>query len=185
MPKPHEAVILGLECKIGDSQSTLCRFGIDHEGVLPDQFANQLVRFGEGGRGVWPSKINTSPPAKPHNIAHGDVSGVDQSQCLERVNPSRGEGVPRFDSSLLMRHWKEGERGLKISSKTKRATLVECGLQLGKSCFVLELIFPPSPQESAILVSDCKSVYAGSIPTSASTIRKPRRLTSAGFFFVV
>ena len=84
-----------------------------------------------------------------------------------------------------MRRWKEGERGLKISSKTKRATLVGCGLQLGKSCFVLELLFTPSPHESAILVSDCKSVYAGSIPTSASTIRKPRRLTSAGFFFVV
>ena len=33
-------------------------------------------------------------------------------------------------------------------------------------------------------MSDCKSVYAGSIPTSASTIRKPRRLMSAGFFFV-
>ena len=25
------------------------------------------------------------------------------------------------------------------------------------------------------LLADCKSVYAGSIPTSASTIRKPRR----------
>lgn len=50
-----------------------------------------------------------------------------------------------------------GRKGPKISSKTERATLVECGLQPGKSRFVSELIFPPRPREVAILVSDCKS----------------------------
>jgi hypothetical protein len=78
---------------------------------------------------------------------------------------------------------KSGDKEPKIGSKTKTATLVECGLQAGKSRFVLELIFASSRHEAAILVSDCKSVYAGSIPTSAYTIRKPRRLTSAGFLF--
>jgi hypothetical protein len=48
----------------------------------------------------------------------------------------------------------------------------------------LELIFSPITHEAAFLLSDCISLYPGSIPTSASTIRKPRRLTSAGFFFV-
>ncbi len=76
-----------------------------------------------------------------------------------------------------------GRKGPKISSKTKSATLVGCGLQPGETRFVSELIFSPKPREVAILVSDCKSVYAGSIPTSASIIRKPRRLTSAGFLF--
>ena len=42
----------------------------------------------------------------------------------------------------------------------------------------------PNPSKTKGVITDCKSVYAGSIPTSASTIRKPRRLTSAGFFFV-
>ena len=43
--------------------------------------------------------------------------------------------------------------------------------------------FRLKPPENLDSLPDCKSVYAGSIPTSASTIRKPRRLTSAGFFF--
>ena len=87
-----------------------------------------------------PNEINPLSPPNTAKKPHGDVSGVDQSRCLKPVNPSRGEGVPRFDSALLMRHWKEGDRGLKISSKTKRATLVEWGLQRDKSRFVLELI---------------------------------------------
>lgn len=49
------------------------------------------------------------------------------------------------------------KNGAKISSKTETATLVECGLQPGKSQFVLELVFTPTPHERAILVSDCKS----------------------------
>lgn len=48
----------------------------------------------------------------------------------------------------------------------------------------LELISSPITHEAAFLLPDCKSAYPGSIPTSASTIRKPRRLMSAGFFFV-
>ena len=74
-------------------------------------------------------------------------------------------------------------REAEIGSKTRAPTPIEYGLQVGQFHFVLELLFTPSQHESTILVSDCKSVYAGSIPTSASIIRKPRRLTSAGFLF--
>lgn len=52
------------------------------QGGPPDHLADQLMRFGEGARGVSLSKINTSTPAKPHCIAHGDVSGRNQVLVL-------------------------------------------------------------------------------------------------------
>lgn len=57
-------------------------YGMSGHGSAPDQFANQPMRFGEGLRVALASKINTSPPAKPHGIAHGDVSGGDQGAYL-------------------------------------------------------------------------------------------------------
>lgn len=71
-------------------------------GSPSDPFANQIMNIGEGVRGVWPSKIDTFLPVKPYGIAHGDVSGVDQSRRLELVNPSCQERVPRLDSVLLI-----------------------------------------------------------------------------------
>lgn len=40
------------------------------------------MRFAGWARGVSPSKISASPPAKPHGIAHGDIGGGDQSAYL-------------------------------------------------------------------------------------------------------
>lgn len=57
-------------------------YGMSGHGSAPDQFANQPMRFGEGLRVALASKINTSPPAKPHGIAHGDISGGDQRAYL-------------------------------------------------------------------------------------------------------
>lgn len=57
-------------------------YGMSGHGSAPDQFANQPMRFGEGLRVALASKINTFPPAKPHRIAHGDVSGRNQVLVL-------------------------------------------------------------------------------------------------------
>jgi len=82
--------------------SELCRIGMISNPDLPDQLPNQLLCFGGGARGVSPNKISTSPPAKPHPIAHGDVSGRNQVLVL------RGGGEVNFecqDRILSALHW--------------------------------------------------------------------------------
>ncbi len=85
------------------------------------------MSIGEEVRGVWPSKIDKFPPAKPHGIAHGDVSGVDQSPCLEPVNSGHQKRVPRFDSALLLQCCKAGEMARKSIPQLDAHPLISKG----------------------------------------------------------
>lgn len=79
-------------------------YGMSGHGFAPDQFANQPMRFGEGLRVSLASKINTSPPAKPHGIAHGDVGKRDLvSTDHDRAYTGAGEKTRPADTGF--RSW--------------------------------------------------------------------------------
>jgi len=74
--------------------------------ILTPLIGNEGVR-----RGISPNKITPLVPLNtPKKLCMVMLAVSISPRCLIPVNPSRGEGVPRFDSALLMHHWKEGGR---------------------------------------------------------------------------